>query len=430
MTAPLGRCRGLHPSLLLWGALLVLVFGGRMYTTDVAAEFEVAESLTGVRPLLSVSGLYGWTVTGVNPGILYVPHGIGYSLLLVPSALGAGLLGPDAGKVLAALTNLLLSLILFGCWRAVAVDRYGEVPTPRMLALAIGSMALVYGRMPYDVTAAAASAMAALLCMDRDRPAAAGVLLGLAVLIRLDSLLLLPVFWRGPRTLRRFAAGLGPFLLAAAWANWFRFGSPFADGHAQDPAMAFTPLGAGIPGLLLSPGKGLLFFAPLCFLALFHSRDWKLLLPFALSLVLHGVLLDWTGGTGWGPRFLFPTLPFLLLPLTSVRCRLFAPAAALSILVTLAACWSDSNAVEQSLGPDLFGEPGRQAVLWTFSSSPLTACLARIPASAPEVFGADAAVAAGFPSWTGIAAQAAIAALIGAAGILLLGRRRRAEGLP
>jgi hypothetical protein len=422
------RFGSLHPSLLLWGALLVVVFGGRMYTTDVAAQYEVAESLTGARPLLSVSGEYGWTVDGVRQGVLFVPHGVGYSLLLVPAALSGRALGPEAGKVLTALSNLLFSLVLFGFWRAVAVRRYGGVSTPRMLVLAVGAMALVYGRMPYDVTAAAAAAMAGLWCMDTGRTFAAGACMGVAVLIRLDSLLLLPVFWRGHRELLRFAAGLLPFLLAAAWANWYRFGSPFDDGHGQDPAMAFSPLGAGIPGLLFSPGKGLLFYAPLCFLALFHQRDWRLWLPFALSLVFHGALLDWTGGTGWGPRFLFTSLPFLLLPMTAARCRLFMPAAVLTVLLSLAACWSDSNAVEQSLGPDLFGEPGRQAVIWTFSSSPLAASICRMPGHLPEVFGVDAAAAAGLPALAGIAVQTAGAGLLAWAGVHLLRRRHPSAG--
>jgi len=430
MTVPRAGLRGALPPLLLWGALLVLVFGGRMYTTDVAAQYEVAESMIGARPLLSVSGEYGWAVAGVRPGILHVPHGIGYSILLVPAALAGGILGPETGKVLTACTNLVLSLVLFGFWRAVAVRRHGAVSAFRMLALAVGSMALVYGRMPYDVTAAAAAAMAGLWCADAGRPTAAGVCLGAAVLVRLDSLLLLPVFWRGPRELLRLAAGMLPFLLAAAWANAYRFGSPFADGHGQDPAMAPAPPFAGIAGLLASPGKGLLFFAPLGFLALFHQRDPRLWLPFALSVVLHGSLHDWTGGTGWGPRFLFTTLPFLLLPMASARSRLFVPVAAVSLAISLAACWNDSNAVERSLGPDLVDDPGRQEVLWSVSSSPLVAAFARIPDSPPEVFGADAASAAGLPAAAGIAAQTAAAGLLAWAGLALLRNRRTLAGGP
>ena len=425
MAALLGSFRRLHPSLLLWAALLVLVFGGRMYTTDVAAQYEVAQSLTGSRALLTVSGDFGWTVSGIRPGI-FVPHGVGYPILLMPAALGGSLLGPEAGKVLTALTNLLLSVALFGFWRAVAVIRSGRLSTLRMLAMAVGSMALVYGRMPYDVTAAAAAAMAGLWMMETGRPVAAGACLGLAVLVRLDSLLLLPVFWRGPRELVRLAAGLAPFLLAIAAANWYRFGSPFADGHGQDPAMALAPFQGGIPGLLFSFGKGLLWYAPLCFLALFHQKDWRLWLPFALSLVLHGSLMDWTGGTGWGPRFLFTSLPFLLLPMATAKCRLFWPVACLTLLVSLAACWTDTNALEQSLGPDLFGEPGRQAVIWSFSRSPLFASLGGLLRHGPQVFGADAAASVGLPPGAGAAAQAGAAGLMAWAGLVLL--RKRGEG--
>ncbi len=410
---------------MLWAGLLVLVFGGRMYTTDVLAEYEVAGSIVGQRSFLTVSGDYGWAVSG-SGGRIFAPHGVGYSILLIPAALAGGVLGLDAGKLVTALLNVGFSLCLIGFWYSVATRRFGKVPPLRMLALAAGGMALVYGKMPYDVTAAAAAAMAALYCIDTGRTALAGVCMGLAVLIRADSLLLLPVFWRGPKDLKIFFAGLIPFLLLAAGANWYRFGSPFADGHAQDPAMAFAPFKGGIPGLFLSPGKGLLYYAPLCILALFHQKDWRLWSPFVLSLVLHGMLLDWTGGTGWGPRFLFTSLPFLLLPLarSGTGGRLFWIIAAIGLTVSLAGSLTDTNALEQSLGPDAFGEPGRQAVIWNYSSSPLFVSFRAVFSGLPDMFGITAAARTGIPSAVGAAAQMALSVLLGLVGLRLISRGR------
>ena len=416
--------------LLLWGSILVLFFGGRMYTTDVVAEYEVAGSFVGQRPFLTASGEYGWTVSGSSPGV-FVPHGVGYSLLLIPAAFAGGVLGPEAGKLATAVLNACFSICLVGFWYAAATRRFGRVPPLRMLALATGSMAMVYGKMPYDVTAAAAAAMAAFCCMDSDRPLLSGACMGLAVLIRADSILLLPVLWRGPAELKRFAVGFIPLLLLAAGANWYRFGSPLADGHSQDPAMAFAPFRGGIPGLFLSPGKGLLYYAPLCVLALFHQKDWRLWSPFVLSLVLHGMLLDWTGGTGWGPRFLFTSLPFLLLPLARPGAggKLFWVVAAAGLVVSLAGCITDANAVEQSLGPDSFLNPGRQAVIWSFTSSPLFTAVRTAFSGIPDMFGASAASAAGLAPWLGAVAQSLTALLLGWTGIAIL-HRIRANGAP
>ncbi len=334
--------------LLLWTALLVLVFGGRMYTTDVLAQYEVAGSLIGQRPFLSASGEYGWIVNGVRPGN-FIPHSIGYSILLIPAAFSGDVFGPEAGKISIAVLNACFSLILVGFLFSVARRKYGNVSVSRLIVVAIGGMALVYGKMSFDVTATAAAAMAGFYFSCRNKTLLAGFCMGLAVLIRLDSLLLLPVFWNGWANMRKLLAGMAPFILIIASVNWYRFGSPILDGHNQDPAMVFEPFRGGIVGLLLSPGKGLLYYAPMCVLSLFFQKDWRLCTPFVLSLVLHGMLHDWSGGTGWGPRFLFTTLPFLLLPLVrkGTGGRLFWLIAALSILFCMRAFWINSSILEQ-----------------------------------------------------------------------------------
>ncbi|MCK5064753.1 MAG: hypothetical protein KAQ97_05690 [Candidatus Fermentibacteraceae bacterium] len=416
--------------LLLWTALLVLVFGGRMYTTDVIAQYEVAGSLIGQRPFLSASGEYGWIVSGVRPGN-FIPHSIGYSVLLIPAAFSGAVFGSNAGKISIAVLNAGFSLILVGFLFAVARRRFGNVSIARLIAVAIGGMALVYGKMSFDVTAAAAAAMAGFYFSCRDRALIAGFCMGLAVMIRLDSLLLLPVFWSGWANMRKLLAGMAPFILIIAFANWYRFGSPILDGHNQDPAMVLEPFRGGIVGLLLSPGKGLLYFAPMCVFSLFFQKDWRLWTPFVLSLVLHGMLHDWSGGTGWGPRFLFTTLPFLLLPLArkGTGGRLFWLIAALSILICIPAFWSNASILEQGAGPDLFDEPGRQTVLWSFSSSPLFASVRNFGRGIPDMFGAVAAASLGLSAWLGVLMQSLIALLLAGAGITIIRKHSELEVL-
>jgi hypothetical protein len=392
-----------------------------MYTTDVVAQYQVAGSLLGLRPFLTAET--GWTVEGTGGGS-YVPHGPGYSVILVPAAVAGTLVAEGAGKVAAGGINAVLSLLLMACWMELARRRLGDSGSPlRTLTLGVGAMILVYGRMPYDVTAAGAAVLGALVLQDREDDVWAGVLLGAAVLIRLDSVLALPAFWRGPRRTARLLPGLALSALIWGLANWHRFGSPLRDGHGQDPAAALEPSSLGVVGLLVSPGKGLVFYAPVVLLGLALCRDWRLWTPLAASVLLHGLMHDWTGGTGWGPRFLVPVLPLVLLPL----CRrgaggpLFWVLCAWGALLTVAASWSNPNAIEQALGPDAIELPGRQAVVWTFSRSPWVAALRNLGSGAPDLLGAHAARAAGIPAAAGAGGQLLAAAAL--AWAALLGRR-------
>jgi hypothetical protein len=411
--------------ILLWAALLVLVFGGRMYTTDVLAQYEVAGSFVGQRSFMTVSGDFGWVVQGARPG-LFVPHGAGFSILLIPAAVAGQFLGLNGGKLVMALLNAGFSLALIGFWYASAVKKYSDVPVLRFIAIAICGMVLVYGRMTFDVTAAAAAVMAGFFFSLHDRLFAAGLCLGFAILVRTDSLLLLPLFWSDWRSMKKLLSGLVPFIFLVLFLNWYRFGNPFIDGHGQDPAIAFEPFKGGIPGLLLSPGKGLLFYAPLCIFALFFQKDWRLWTPFLLSLVFHGMLHDWSGGTGWGPRFLFTTLPFLLLALSfkGVGGKLFRVIAILGIIICIPAFWSNPSLLEQTSGADLFDEPSRQAVLWTWSSSPLISTFRNFGAGVPDLFCAAAAASAGISIWIGILAQIAAASVLATTGLLVLKNSR------
>lgn len=396
--------------LLAWAGLLVMFFGGRLMTTDVAAQYQVAESVFGTRELFTSE--YGWHVSGIRSDN-YVPHAPGYSAILLPSA-GIGLLaGLSAGKVLAALTNAFISVLLIAAVKKLAEGFMGPVGFKRFIAVMVGTMALVYGRMPYDITSATALALWGAWFMHTEKPFIAGILFGSAFLVRPDIAVLLPIYWAEKKPLEKFffmASGALPFVLALLAYNHFRFGSVFTDGHSQDPAIAVDMYSRGIPGLLFSPGKGLFWYAPLTILAIFHCGDWRFWSPFAFSLVLHGFLHDWTGGTGWGPRFLFPVLPVLFMPLMrpGVGGRLFRILAAASLVLAVAACITDTNALERSLGDDDYDTQSRQSVVWSPGRSPLLHTLESPGISAPDILGYHAA---GIPG--------AVAQLLVGSGLLL-----------
>ena len=111
------------------------------------------------------------------------------------------------------------------------------------------------------------------------------------------------------------------------------------------------PLGAGIAGLLFSPGKGLFVFSPflLWLLArpavpgspLERTLDACLALG-AAALVLLYAKTDWRGGSGYGPRYMADLMPILIWLLVPVVARLkklgraaFIAAVAVSIVIQI-----------------------------------------------------------------------------------------------
>lgn len=158
-----------------------------------------------------------------------------------------------------------------------------------------------------------------------------GLAIGWAVLTREGAVAALPatglyLLLRARTWRERFSflgwwgAGLGIPLSILLWHNTYRFGSPFLHGYRGE---SFTsPALEGVLGLLLSPGRGLLFYAPPVLLALpggirFWRRDRAMASAVAALLVgyltLYGRWWAWDGGWSWGPRFLVPVIPFLLL---------------------------------------------------------------------------------------------------------------------
>ncbi|TKJ31051.1 MAG: hypothetical protein CEE40_03085 [Chloroflexi bacterium B3_Chlor] len=126
-----------------------------------------------------------------------------------------------------------------------------------------------------------------------------------------------------------FLAPAVVLLSVALLYNYYAFGHPFAGGYHEEGWS--TPLYVGLYGMLLSPGKSLLLFvpltivAPLALVAFYRAgRQEEAVLfttIFGTYLLLHAGWWSWYGGWSWGPRFLVPTLPFLILPLGALWSR-------------------------------------------------------------------------------------------------------------
>ena len=152
-------------------------------------------------------------------------------------------------------------------------------------------------------------------------------------------------------------------------------------------------------GLLISPGVGLLFFAPILFTIFFsfpdffknHKGETIFVLGFITLFIIElGSFQHWHGLNSWGARYLIPLIPFLLLPLgASIESRKFKKM--MIVIITLGAFGFLANLAHASIDVSWFvwAQPGYEkglyslgnsltelyihpATIWTFEYSQLT----------------------------------------------------------
>lgn len=127
---------------------------------------------------------------------------------------------------------------------------------------------------------------------------------------------------------------LGGALLLTVLYNYARFHTWLTFPQAAFETFS-TPLLTGLTGLLVSPGKGLLWYMPVVVFILVGIPAWRKLgrLPeyvlaatlVVLTLLLYAKWYDWTGGRAWGPRLLVVSIPALLILCLPVLDRLRQP---------------------------------------------------------------------------------------------------------
>jgi hypothetical protein len=356
-------------AMLLTGALLFSVYllsnSGRLHIVDEASLFAVTESLAlrgqadtnaiawtqWVNSPGEVLGAFGpdgevYSKKGPAPAFLAVPW---YLLLRGISALNVqlGLLQGTLlwNGVVTALTAILLWLTAV---RLGYRDRTGLI-----LALLFGLTTIAW---PYakQFFGEPVSAFALMLCFTGilhwkmsgrwGWMAAAGVGAAIAVstvtahavILAIFGIYALLVMWqrRGdgwPALAAAAGALLIPLLIGGGFLllyNGVRFGNPFDTGYHFDSGEGFTtPIWQGAWGLLFSPYRSVFLHTPLfvASLAAFvpfarrHRLEASIIAAASIALVaLYSMWWMWWGGYAWGPRFLVPLTPLLVLPLAPV----------------------------------------------------------------------------------------------------------------
>ncbi|HEX2041556.1 MAG TPA: hypothetical protein VHF24_02875 [Acidimicrobiales bacterium] len=290
-------------------------------------------------------------------------YGLGLSLLFAGPYALARFLGADPVRAAMATNALVFGVTAVSL---LALARLLDAPWGRALLttflIAAGTPLLPYVATGYSELAVAATVTLGLVAVagaGKRRVWAgplAGAAAGAATLLRVDSLVLvLPVLAVGValaspgnwRSLRGFALAAAPFLLAGAWYNHLRYGAPWRLGYYEDEGFIY-PFARGLYGLILSPGRGVLWYAPLVLLAVVgFGAAWRrnrIVAAVAAAVFLARPLFyaswAWDGGWAWGPRFLVPAMPALLVGVAEVARRFSSWTRAAQLLVTVVALLS------------------------------------------------------------------------------------------
>jgi hypothetical protein len=197
------------------------------------------------------------------------------------------------------------------------------------------------------------------------------------------------------REIWTFIASAIPPVAFQLWYNATYFGIPFriqfftqaaSAGGQRVPSAGFwaTPLTEGLAAVMLSPGRGLLFYSPIFILsfvglALAWRRNGDVLIRYlgigaGLSILLIAKWHKTSGGESFGPRLLAdisPIMAFALFPLAdSIRDR-----RALAATFAILAAWSiTANSFGAFIGYRAWnvwalGEP--ETRLWLWSDNPV-----------------------------------------------------------
>ena len=410
-----------HLVLLVALAVYVATTGGSM-ATDIMS-YEVTKNIVDHGTVAMSYNVFQMEAHRGADGRYYAPYGIGHAMYSIPfyaaarlaeRATGLALGKPEvlskAGFVVGSAFASALAVwvvFLFAC--RMSNDIRAAVQTAT--AVGFGTLLWPYAKFGFN-------APLATLCvlfgtygtwvgarLDR-----AGMLvlggagLGAAILVRHElALVCLPIGlwliveskgdWRlAVRRGLQSGAPVATAVLLTLYYNQIRFGNLFDTGYLRDETLAIGSFWAGLVGLLFSPGRSVFVYSPviiggLAAMVALRRRDPATLLLFAgqsvLMLCFYSSLVNWDGERSYGPRYLLPVIPFLVLPIAGLisRSRALAGLVVLSVIVQIPAVLVDFSKVGSArvIGPRTEAE--RQ---WTWEASGLAINTRASRAAIPE----------------------------------------------
>ena len=319
-------------------ALFLLLVGQAQVTVlDGSSMLAVAHSIVhhaslSVPPELGVVGHDGTTY--------YSKYGLALPLLsIVPVLLAqpAGALSGRVDLIEAAAAATLMPLVA-GALAGALYLLGRRLRAPRTAAALVaagavlGTYLLPYGR---DFFTEPLVALGLVVMVERalaGRELHAGAALAFAVLARPQSAVFAPLLLGfvllrggGVAAVLRTLPPLAIVALVTVAYNLYRFHDALQFGYEPPADPGFTtPLLEGAGGLLLSPEKSVVLFAPAIVLVPFavvalwrRERALAALLAalFAATFVLAATWWSWQGGWSWGPRLLIPGVAVVLVAL-------------------------------------------------------------------------------------------------------------------
>jgi hypothetical protein len=365
-TAPARRSLGApRPALALFLAFLgfyLLTASGHFYAVDEETLYVQTESIVERGTIAVPRGAWGMVLSlgsreGDGPAYSIFPPG--QSVAAVPFYLIGRALTPlfpagQRGFVLRFAVGLLNPLVtaatvalLYALARRLGYR--GAVAAGLAICYGVATLGWGYSRTFFAEPLTALLLLASFYALRRatevERPnwrwlAGAGALAALSIPVKPHAALALPVlgFYLLGRTFARrdarrvvapallWGAGVAAVLLPYVAINVRVFGSPIG-AYSSGPIDNFTnPFLTGLYGLTVSPGRGLLWYAPPLGLALagwwpFFRRHRAEALAVAGVLAAHLAYYsghyEWAGGGAWGPRYLLIALPLAVLPLVA-----------------------------------------------------------------------------------------------------------------
>jgi hypothetical protein len=337
-------------------AILWATMGGHTYSSDEETYLLGTRALLHHTTVITPSPDIDGTVSLVahKNGMLTTAAPIGTLVLFAPGLVVGKIISlpfggdsrEEALRLVYLSSNSLMTALtaglLFLLSRRLGASR--RVGLLLSIAFALGTWAWPHSKTGFSEPGTSLMLTSTMLALvahwqrpTRWSPFWVGLLAGCVVLTRASTMLFLPIFAlmclvgmrtsegvrhdarRAVRTLGLFAAGGVLPAIAFSVNAWLRFGSLVDSGYQTVPYT--TPPAEGLFGLFLSPGKGLVWYAPIVVVVLFGLRfSWNAQRRYALTvglivaahLFVYARFEVWSGEAAYGPRYLLPLLPLIV----------------------------------------------------------------------------------------------------------------------